>query len=184
MARAKVSRATQASDTRNHILDAALVVLRRDGVKKFSQPEVARAAGVSQSLLTHHFPKKADLVKAVADRFVDNVSAGLADVTAQGAPARQRGLELLLEWITDPHHMRLFAGVVLEAETDVGLRASLARNVERMHTLFAGLLGYESTDVECRLVLATLWGLGLEKLIFRAKAPSVDARAILGKRRS
>jgi AcrR family transcriptional regulator len=180
----KVSRATQASATRVQILDAALVVLRRDGVKKFSQPEVARAAGVRQSLLTHHFPRKTDLVKAVADRFVDKVAAGLADITAQGALARERGLELLLEWITDPHHMRLFAGVVLEAETDASLRAALARNVERMQGLFASLLGYDPADVECRLVLATLWGLGLEKLIFRARAPGVGARAILQRRPS
>jgi hypothetical protein len=33
-------------------------------------------------------------------------------------------------------------------------------------------------------VLATLWGLGLEKLIFRAQAPDVGARAILPRRRS
>jgi AcrR family transcriptional regulator len=171
-------------DTRDRILDAALAVLRRDGVKRFSQPEVARAAGVSQSLLTHHFPKKANLVEAVADRFVDRVAEGLAGLTTKGPTSRERGLELLLEWITDPRHMRLFAGVVLEAETDASLRAALARNVERMHGLFAALLSYDPSDVECRLVLATLWGLGLERLIFRGRAGRVGAHAILGRRRT
>ena len=53
--------------TRQRILDAAIRIARKSGIKALTQPRVAAAAGVRQSHLTYYFPRKADLLAAVLE---------------------------------------------------------------------------------------------------------------------
>jgi AcrR family transcriptional regulator len=66
--------------TREQILDAAEDVLRRYGPAKANVVDVARALNVSHGSVYRHFPSKAALREAVAERFLDAMSAPLADV--------------------------------------------------------------------------------------------------------
>jgi AcrR family transcriptional regulator len=72
---------------KQRVLDAALVVLRRDGYAGFTQQQVAAQAGVRQSHLTYYFPTRNELLKGVAQ--AAKVEA-LANAGAQ-ADALQRG---------------------------------------------------------------------------------------------
>ena len=73
------------------ILDAAEDVLRRYGPAKATVVDVARALGVSHGSVYRHFPSKAALRDAVAERWLDRVSTPL-DVArrARQAPAPER----------------------------------------------------------------------------------------------
>jgi AcrR family transcriptional regulator len=64
--------------TREQILDAAEEVLRRYGPAKANVVDVARALHVSHGSVYRHFPSKAALREAVAERFLDEMSAPLA----------------------------------------------------------------------------------------------------------
>lgn len=55
-------------DVRNALLDTAEELFGTAGVEVVSMRAVARAAGVSQTALTHHFPTKRALVEAVVLR--------------------------------------------------------------------------------------------------------------------
>lgn len=57
--------------TRERILDAALVVLRDVGHGQFSVQKVAREAGVYQGNITYYWPRRRDLVLALAVRVVE-----------------------------------------------------------------------------------------------------------------
>ena len=61
-----------AEGTRERILEAALVVLRDVGHGQFSVQKVAREAGVYQGNITYYWPRRRDLVLALAVRVVDD----------------------------------------------------------------------------------------------------------------
>jgi AcrR family transcriptional regulator len=65
---------------REDILRAAEEVLRRHGPAKANVVDVARALNVSHGSVYRHFPSKAALREAVAERFLDSMSVPLAGI--------------------------------------------------------------------------------------------------------
>lgn len=78
--------------TRDRILDTTVEVLRRHGLEKTGVVDVARALGVSHGALYRHFGSKAELIDAVAERWLAKVSDPLASIAEGGKapPARLR----------------------------------------------------------------------------------------------
>jgi AcrR family transcriptional regulator len=66
--------------TRDDILQAAEDVLRRYGPAKANVVDVARALNVSHGSVYRHFPSKAALREAVAERFLDEMSRPLEGI--------------------------------------------------------------------------------------------------------
>jgi len=66
--------------TRERVLQAAEDVLRRYGPAKTNVVDVARALHVSHGSVYRHFPSKAALREAVAERFLDGVTRPLTDI--------------------------------------------------------------------------------------------------------
>jgi AcrR family transcriptional regulator len=58
-------------DTRAHLLDAAVAVVRRDGAQALTLDAVAAQAGVSKGGLLYHFKSKRDLLDAMVARWLD-----------------------------------------------------------------------------------------------------------------
>ncbi len=77
-------------DTRDRILQAAEEVLRRFGPAKTTVVDVARHLGMSHGNVYRHFPSKAALREAVAERWLATVSRPLARIAASGEPAERR----------------------------------------------------------------------------------------------
>ncbi|MFA9462485.1 TetR family transcriptional regulator [Thiohalorhabdus methylotrophus] len=76
--------------TADRILDAAEEVLRRFGPSKTTVVDVARALDVSHGTIYRHFPNKAALRDAVAERWLARVSAPLEAIAAEKGPADDR----------------------------------------------------------------------------------------------
>jgi AcrR family transcriptional regulator len=72
------ARARSMNDTRNRILDLALEVLGQD--PEAAMGDIATAAGVVRRTVYGHFPTRADLVRTLAARAVDEIAAVLAEV--------------------------------------------------------------------------------------------------------
>jgi AcrR family transcriptional regulator len=81
---------THAPLTAERILEAAERVLRRYGPDKANVVDVARELGVSHGSVYRHFPSKAALRDAVAERWLAEISAPLARVAAAEGPAPER----------------------------------------------------------------------------------------------
>jgi len=76
--------------TAGQILVAAEEVLRRFGPAKATVVDVARALRVSHGSVYRHFPSKAALREAVAERWLDRTHAALPAVAAGDDPAPER----------------------------------------------------------------------------------------------
>jgi AcrR family transcriptional regulator len=101
-------------DRRANLLEAAVGVIREEGLNGFTQPKVAARAGMRQSHLTYYFPTRDDLLVAVADRVVDDRIETLAAVGAARTPKTK--VRALAEILTDPAQTRLLLALIQTAD--------------------------------------------------------------------
>ena len=170
--RGKRSGATQPGGVRERIVDAALVILRESGLQRLTQVQVAERAGVRQSHLTYYFPTREDLLEAVTARAVQGIAHHMAH--AVGAEGSGHGplLARLAAAEADRGHMRMFLGLIVEADGDPALRAMLVDGTHRLEAAIADALGGDDAKERARLVLAALWGLGLYQFVMRPPTKS------------
>jgi len=129
--------------TSERILDAAEDVLRRFGPAKATVVDVARALGVSHGSVYRHFPSKAALRDAVAERWLARVSAPLADAAAAPGPAvarLRRWFDLLIaikrkKTRDDPELFATYYTLAVEA------RGVAAAHVEALIAQLAQIIG-------------------------------------------
>ncbi|HKG92290.1 MAG TPA: TetR/AcrR family transcriptional regulator [Gemmatimonadaceae bacterium] len=161
---------------RDRILDAAIAILRESGLQCFTQVQVAERAGVRQSHLTYYFPTREDLLEAVTARAVEGIARGVQPAAgAQGGRDPGPLLARLTASVVAPEHMRMFLGLIVEADGDPGLRAMLVGGTQRMEAVLADALGGDDAGEareRARLVLAALWGLGLYHFVVRPPSRS------------
>src|ERR1019366_1657162 len=79
------ARARTMNDTRNRILDVALEVLGRN--PEAGMGDIASAAGVVRRTVYGHFPTRADLVRTLTGRAVDEIAGVLTEVNASETAA-------------------------------------------------------------------------------------------------
>jgi AcrR family transcriptional regulator len=80
---------------REKILDAAEALFARRGYAAVGMSEIAEAVGLSKSSLFHHFPTKAQLYAATADRILRVIEGALTTALAGGGSP----IERLDRWI-------------------------------------------------------------------------------------
>ena len=164
---------------KERILDAASKILYLDGAKKLTQPEVARTLGIRQSHLTYYFPRRADLLSALALRFLEGLSTELAALDAPAvSPPALEVITTLHRAITEPDSMRAFLALVVEAEQDDALRMMLAHHMAHFDEMVARYLGRPASDSAVRSMLAALRGIGLENLLCRPGHSQLGADVI------
>lgn len=109
--------------TPERILDAAEEVLRRYGLAKATVVDVARFLEVSHGTIYRHFPSKAALRDAVAERWLHRVSVPLAAIAeAQGSAVERlhRWFEQLMQLkrqkvLDDPELFATYSAIAEEA---------------------------------------------------------------------
>ena len=113
---------------RGRLLDATIDSLAISGYGGFSTNDVVRRAGVSRGALAHHFPTKADLVSAAADRLIAQRAAEFRDRFAAVPPRKRtvaRALDVLWSFFADPAFHALLE-LVVAARTEAELRPVVA----------------------------------------------------------
>ena len=112
---------------RDRILDAAMLVFRRQGFRRSSIEQAAEAAGLTRQALYHHFKSKEELFRAVIERLHENALA--AEIAAGEATEKAGGslADILIAEITarigqliaplegSPHIEELFSEHLLQA---------------------------------------------------------------------
>jgi AcrR family transcriptional regulator len=114
---------TEAVLTPERILETAEDVLRRFGPAKATVVDVARALDVSHGSVYRHFPSKAALRDAVAERWLARISEPLEAVVREDGPAPallRRWLELLIaakrsRALDDPELFATYVQLVTES---------------------------------------------------------------------
>lgn len=161
--------ARDGSGVRERILDAAVQLLRTSGVKSLTQPQVAKAAGVLQSHLTYYFPKRTDLLLAVAHHSAAGRAQELQSFFASQSLSPGGGetpaLDFVRTMIKDLPRSRMVLGLVIEADEDPALKAVMAEQVGLLRGLVALGIRRQLDDPTVDVVLAALWGLGIQHLV-------------------
>jgi len=96
--------------TRERILDRALELVAREGVRRFSASELARRLGVVKGALYHHFPDgKDEIVNAVFDREEERLLAAEGAAAVGATATRERLLAIAVTSVRELVRMaRLF----------------------------------------------------------------------------
>lgn len=109
--------------TPERILDAAEKVLRRYGPAKATVVDVARFLEVSHGTIYRHFPSKAALRDAVAERWLHRVSTPLAEIAEEQGSATERLHQWFMQLMTlkrqkvldDPELFATYSAIAEEA---------------------------------------------------------------------
>ena len=129
----------EARDTRSDILDASLELFSESGFFGTSMRQIARAVGVRESALYHHFPSKDSILEALLEDFGAQKLAGLshvdlAQVARVGVDQMLRTfvLTVLEEWATPRE--RKFMRLILTEGPRLGARGftTLPTFIDRM----------------------------------------------------
>ncbi|SFE12038.1 transcriptional regulator, TetR family [Actinopolyspora alba] len=150
--------------TAERVLEAAEDTLRRFGPGKTTVVDVARALGVSHGSVYRHFPNKAALRDAVAERWLERVNARLWPLTTADGSATER-LRSWLEQLSTTK--RLMAREDPELFATYHALATDSRDVIRVHLdTLAGMLARIISD-------------GVSQGEFEVEDPHRAARAVL-----
>jgi AcrR family transcriptional regulator len=107
---------------RDRVLDAALQLLATHGFPALTQQRVANAARVRQSHVTYYFPRRLDLLRAVAEH-----AAGAAMAAPSDTTTLRELRERMLAAAADPTLARLMVAILALADEDPTLALWLAR---------------------------------------------------------
>jgi AcrR family transcriptional regulator len=95
--------------TRNRLLDAAAVVVKRDGAQALTLDAVAAEAGVSKGGLLYHFKSKRELVQAMLERWlaefqqeIDAQDAGFVRGYVKASAPAENELGMLAAMVAEP----------------------------------------------------------------------------------
>ncbi len=165
---------------RGAIVAAALDVIQEEGLSGFTQPRVARRAGLRQSHLTYYFPTRADLLLAVADEAVRRrIEALRAAVSVEDSAAKVAGL---VDVLVDPRQTRILTALAQSADADPGVRRAFSALGAGIAPLGAALLasfGAEPTEASLALLQATSTGIAVLALATGPEAFRDRAERIL-----
>ncbi|MCC7462853.1 MAG: TetR/AcrR family transcriptional regulator [Gammaproteobacteria bacterium] len=162
---------------RASILEAGVALLRERGIAALTQPQVARAARVTQGHLTYYFPKRADLLLGIAGHSIDLVMADLALRLARGAPPAALAEALGAAMIAGAPP-RLIIGLVVAADSDPEIRKRLRSLVKAIRRRISALLaqaGLAASPQTALLFHASIVGLAV---LHQARLTAASAREV------
>ena len=165
---------------REAIVAAALDVIQESGLSGFTQPRVARRAGLRQSHLTYYFPTRADLLRAVAEEAVSRRIEVLRVAVSAEDPAEK--VARLVDVLVDPRQTRILTALAQSADADPGVRRAFGSLGAGIAPLGAALLesfGAKPTQVALTLLQATSTGIAVLALAAGGEAFHDRAEQIL-----
>ena len=168
----------KAANTKAAILDAAAVVVERDGVAALTLERVADEAGVSKGGLLYHFANKADLVVAMLNRTLDRADDRLAELADAHDGAPGAFAHAYLDYVSGGDHARDAGavGVFAAAASDDGdLGPAQQRFAEWQDRLLHHDGLDETTALTARIVGDGLWLIDL----FGLAPPSEEQRRLV-----
>ena len=106
---------------RDRLLDAAEIIVARDGIGHLTLEAVAHEAGVSKGGLLYHFPAKSALISAVIERLIEQCESEQEESVAadpQAAGAFLRAYLTVRTKPVDPLNETLLTAVVVALGTE------------------------------------------------------------------
>jgi AcrR family transcriptional regulator len=171
---------------REKVLEAALEVFAERGYQA-SMGDIARAAGITRTVLYHYFDSKQALLLAVLDSQTTELLRAVAPVMSSDATLKERAREAVDAMLTfaeqHPRAWRVVFGNPHEDQPEV--LEALAQVHETMMTTGAILvasdaaaLGFEADSIEGRIMAEALLGSGVAVMRWWLEHPKVPREQI------
>lgn len=184
--RARRSQAERAARMRERLLDATIACLADSGYGAMSTNDVVKRARVSRGALAHHFPTKADLVRAAAERLLDQRAEEFRSRFTRVDPDRRtvdEALRILWSFYDDPAGLALIE-LTVAARHNRELRAVIGTVPDRIAALtrdvvvefFPRLAAIPHVEELLRAMHALYAGLALSAMA--ADSPDPGAAAV------
>jgi AcrR family transcriptional regulator len=180
--------AVDSSKKRVRILDAALSLFLRYGVKRTSIDDVAREAGIAKGTVYLYFDSKIALFAAVADRLCAETLAEAQEIIAKSKPVIDRIVAFLDCYIGKTHRLVARSPHVAELAASKEAIATTAydRLDRRMMSLLEGLLDEagigeaRATDMFLAAAIGTLRTGDVAEKPYRARLTAMTKILIAG----
>jgi AcrR family transcriptional regulator len=138
------------ADSKRTILDAAIGVIARKGLRGLRVEEVAERAGVAVSLLYYHFDNRSGLIQATLKHANERAARSVADLDGDHRSGAELIVTMLLAELEDPVHARelslLWSEVMAAACFDPSLREYLAQASARRSALITSAVWRAQED--------------------------------------
>jgi AcrR family transcriptional regulator len=136
--------------TRERILRAAVTVIRSVGNGQFSVQKVARVAGVYQGNITYYWPRRRDLVVALAGRIVAEYRAAFLSALTGLDREREDWAETLMRWVVEDavseDRVRLLPELWSMANADADVATEVTKVYEDVTEAILQALGIRVDD--------------------------------------
>ena len=138
--------------TRDKIIDAAMAIVREQGVAKLTLDEAAKIAGLSKGGVLYHFKSKDDLVRGMVERLVNQCDGLTQAYYEREAPGPYRWVRAVVQTTFDPNGPggdkvsgALLAAVTLNPDLTAPIQAKYEEWIERVNSdspnpMLAGLV--------------------------------------------
>ncbi|MGH3830464.1 MAG: TetR/AcrR family transcriptional regulator [Pseudonocardiaceae bacterium] len=129
---------------RRQVLDAARACFARKGFVATSMQEICAKARLSAGAVYGYFPSKDDLVAAIVDGVLTEITVGLDTLERRDPPALHEAIAHVFAVLDQPEHSselaRLAVQVWAEAARNLALKTRLAANHRELHARFTTLV--------------------------------------------
>jgi len=150
---------TKSADTKGRILDVALEIIEKEGLKALKVRTVSERTGLSLSLVNHHFGSKQGLLDACKDRYyqgLQDVVAAVIEETRDGTMADVVELAIRDTFSYSRVHRAVLRMLTRDVFADGGLIEPYRETLQRPHfnpvmDFFAPRLGLDPQRARVRL---------------------------------
>ncbi|MBA4493089.1 TetR/AcrR family transcriptional regulator [Paenactinomyces guangxiensis] len=150
------NRQLQALETKNKLIDAALLVFAKKGYSATTTKDIAREAGVTDGLIYHYFKSKEDLLWAVIDKHTLNHELSKIAADAGTNEPVETILIRMIHSLFDLLHEK--AGLIVmffgESQRNAAVRERLAQLIQQGTQIFYQLLSERMDAQELYLKIA------------------------------
>lgn len=126
-------------NTRDTIVDAAMAIVREQGVAKLTLEAAAKVAGLSKGGVLYHFKSKDDLIRAMVQRLIDSYEALHLEYYQREAEGPYRWARTVVRTTFDPRgpsddpiNSALLAALSVNPDLLAPIHAKFAEWIERV----------------------------------------------------
>lgn len=175
---------------RQRILDAALELFYRDGVRATGIDRIIATSGVAKMSFYRHFPSKSDLICAFLEerhwRWLDWFETAISAKISAGAGRLEAVGEALADWFAEPGFrgcafINTMAEIGNPASREHQICVAHKQELERRLTALAAMDGAADPEKAGRLALLIVEGAIIRAQLTGSAEPALDAKALLGR---
>lgn len=164
------------TESTRKILEAAYILMAKNGYESTSISQIAKEAGVSKGLMYNYFSSKEDLLKALINKTLSDGENIMSDIFSENP---SQTLENVIRWFFNElrHNIeewKFISEMMLKAEKYTFVKELMTTKLNEYMKLFSGLLteiGFKNPAKEALVIGGLFDGIGFQYLVIGKEYP-------------